>query len=940
MSRLIVKGLPKRYDERLLRDLFRDCAEVTDAKVVRTADGRSRQFGFVGFKNAEDAQSARHRLNRTYVDSSQVSVEVARPVGDAHIPRPWSKYSKGSSQHDKLQKRKERSQSEPVKIISSVAQSGGCAKSCEERNSEAENVVRGSGKNSSEFEEFRDVANKRSSTPLWVNDASMHGAQVKKSLVQSRKAGGSGIMLEKKHTVFHIDEEDGECDDMYEDLPQQGTVEYSEQPDSSEGIMGHIGDGCAADDLAADVNVDDMQYFKSKIRNDIDSDDTDSDDTDNAKHVQQEEVPKDCNLGKMEKAQARHETSVSESDSSDEYRSAKAERVAGSEDPSTAEHEVAQYDGDKDDEGSEFPSAGAEVDAAETGRLFVRNLSYAVIEDNLETLFEPFGTLSDVHVVQDARTKQSRGVAFVSYVLPQNAVKAMAALDGTVYFGRLLHILPGKQRLETALERRRRRSFVAGSNAFKEEREASRKEGAASGADSVAYNALYMSSDSVANSIADRLGLAKSDLYGTARGESGAAAVRLATGEAKLQAETRSFLVANGIDVNQAFSSSASQRRRKMSRVAFLVKNLPSRTSEETIYDMFSKFGSLHRIIVVPSGLVAVVLYASANDAKKAYSSMAYSRMKGSPLYLEWLPATAVKSDSNHSEIEPRLESADDLSTDNNSKAREVFQQDVVDGACPVLDGHAPQTTIFVKNINFDSTEDGLRKHFTRKLRTKSHAFGTIRAVSIAKKPNPKDPTGPKVSSGYGFVEFSNAAGAEEAMKILQGTSLEGHVLELQLAQRSGAKESDKGSRERKRSHLSASKRKPNSKVVVRNIAFEAAAKDLRHLFDTFGQVKSVRLPRRQDGTHRGFGFVEFISKNEAASAVNSLSATHLYGRHLVLDYADEGSDNFASMEELQAKAALQISKRRRLEGTSSPSGKLDRAAGDMQGEAMDDLYL
>ena len=46
-------------------------------------------------------------------------------------------------------------------------------------------------------------------------------------------------------------------------------------------------------------------------------------------------------------------------------------------------------------------------------------------------------------------------------------------------------------------------------------------------------------------------------------------------------------------------------------------------------------------------------------------------------------------------------------------------------------------------------------------------------------------------------------------------------------------------------------------------------------------QVKSLRLPKRPGG-HRGFAFVEYVTKQGAEKALKALSSTHLYGRHLV----------------------------------------------------------
>ena len=41
------------------------------------------------------------------------------------------------------------------------------------------------------------------------------------------------------------------------------------------------------------------------------------------------------------------------------------------------------------------------------------------------------------------------------------------------------------------------------------------------------------------------------------------------------------------------------------------------------------------------------------------------------------------------------------------------------------------------------------------------------------------------------------------------------------------------------------------TKLVVRNVAFEATRKDLMALFTPFGQIKSCRLPKKMDGNHR-----------------------------------------------------------------------------------------
>lgn len=96
-SRVIVKKLPKHLTEERLRAVFGEMGTVTDVKIVRTPEGKSRLFGFVGFTEPEEAQAAVKRLHGTYIDTSKIEVQAAHGVGDESLPRPWSKYSRGSS---------------------------------------------------------------------------------------------------------------------------------------------------------------------------------------------------------------------------------------------------------------------------------------------------------------------------------------------------------------------------------------------------------------------------------------------------------------------------------------------------------------------------------------------------------------------------------------------------------------------------------------------------------------------------------------------------------------------------------------------------------------------------------------------------------------------------------------------------------------------------
>lgn len=57
------------------------------------------------------------------------------------------------------------------------------------------------------------------------------------------------------------------------------------------------------------------------------------------------------------------------------------------------------------------------------------------------------------------------------------------------------------------------------------------------------------------------------------------------------------------------------------------------------------------------------------------------------------------------------------------------------------------------------------------------------------------------------------------------------------------------------------------TKILVRNIPFQAKQNEVRDVFKAFGELKSIRIPKKMtpgEDSHRGFGFVDFNSKSDA----------------------------------------------------------------------------
>lgn len=63
--------------------------------------------------------------------------------------------------------------------------------------------------------------------------------------------------------------------------------------------------------------------------------------------------------------------------------------------------------------------------------IYIGNLAYNVTENDLRTLFSGFGEVSDVKVIKERFTGQSKGFGFVEMQNNSEADKAIKALNGT-----------------------------------------------------------------------------------------------------------------------------------------------------------------------------------------------------------------------------------------------------------------------------------------------------------------------------------------------------------------------------------------------------------------------------------------------------------------------------------------------------------------------------
>ena len=81
-------------------------------------------------------------------------------------------------------------------------------------------------------------------------------------------------------------------------------------------------------------------------------------------------------------------------------------------------------------------------------KLFVGNLSFNITEPQLQDTFAVHGTVLDAKMPLDRATGRPRGFAFVTMSSPEEAQKAIAALNGSSLDGRNLSVNEARPREE------------------------------------------------------------------------------------------------------------------------------------------------------------------------------------------------------------------------------------------------------------------------------------------------------------------------------------------------------------------------------------------------------------------------------------------------------------------------------------------------------------
>src|SRR5215472_16213923 len=95
-------------------------------------------------------------------------------------------------------------------------------------------------------------------------------------------------------------------------------------------------------------------------------------------------------------------------------------------------------------------------------KLFVGNVDFKVTENELQDAFAAHGTVVEANLVTDRTTGRPRGFAFVTMSSPEEAQKAIDALNGKELGGRALNVNIARPREERSGGSGGRRDYGGG----------------------------------------------------------------------------------------------------------------------------------------------------------------------------------------------------------------------------------------------------------------------------------------------------------------------------------------------------------------------------------------------------------------------------------------------------------------------------------------------
>lgn len=193
------------------------------------------------------------------------------------------------------------------------------------------------------------------------------------------------------------------------------------------------------------------------------------------------------------------------------------------------------------------------------------------------------------------------------------------------------------------------------------------------------------------------------------------------------------------------------------------------------------------------------------------------------------------------------------------------------------LSSKEAQSTLFIRNLPADTTNETLADFFSQTFPIK-HAVAVIdRATSTCK--------------GFGFATFADHEDARRALEELNGSKFKDNKLSIDYAERRQREAGEEAEPKPKliKGQKEGQPQQPQlgTKLIIRNLPWSVdTPTKLTKLFLSYGKINQAFVPKDTRGRMRGFGIVMVRGRPNAEQALEALNGKIIDGRTLAVDWA------------------------------------------------------
>lgn len=189
----------------------------------------------------------------------------------------------------------------------------------------------------------------------------------------------------------------------------------------------------------------------------------------------------------------------------------------------------------------------------------------------------------------------------------------------------------------------------------------------------------------------------------------------------------------------------------------------------------------------------------------------------------------------------------------------------------------APENRAFIGNIPWSVDEDGLKSHFA--------SAGTIIGAEVIRSGKENR------SRGFGYVQFSDAAGVAACVESFNGTQMGEREIRVEAE---APRERTKKPRRRRRKAAAEgetkaaaapapeeeTKAEPSNRVYIGNVSYDSTDEGVSGVVSGQAGFQSAAISRATTGRSKGFAYAVFDTVENALAAAQALSE----GDEVVLD--------------------------------------------------------